>query len=102
MILGSPKSVIIRISFLPVEQYLEAAVYTKSNYMVIEVLRSVHGLRYYSHAGERRVIRWRERVPIIVSQCRAGEAIDWGGASVQPGDYAILWDGVGMMPGCKV
>lgn len=66
--------------------------------MVVELLHPVTGLRFNSAAGERKTIRWRVVTPRIVEQCRAQEAIDWGGAAVQPSGCRVLFDGVGAMP----
>lgn len=70
----------------------------KASRMVVELLHPVVGLRFNSAAGEKKTIVWRREIPRIVAQCRAGEAIDWGGAAVQPSGYRVLFDGVGRAP----
>lgn len=39
-----------------------------------------------------------DTLPRLVRQCHNQEAIDWGGASVQPQDYEILFDGPAPLP----
>ncbi|CAH0355994.1 hypothetical protein [Aquabacterium sp. CECT 9606] len=74
----------------------------QSSFMVIEAVRDITGLRYSTKAGERREIRFgygdASFVPRLVEQARAGQAIDWGGAAVQPGYYRVLFDGPGPLP----
>lgn len=76
----------------------------KSNFFVLRALRGFQGSRFDVSAGETRQIRYGYAeplfVPHVVAQCRKGEAIDWGGAAVQPQDYAILFDGPGPLPAC--
>jgi len=73
-----------------------------ANYLVIRAKRSFSGLRFDTIAGERKCFRFAyenpEFVPRTVAQVRAGEAIDWGGAAVQPQDYEVLFDGAGPLP----
>ena len=73
-----------------------------SNYMVIRAKRSFTGLRFDTAEGERKCFRFGndnpDFVPRVVAQVRAGEAIDWGGAAVQPQDYEVLFDGPGPLP----
>lgn len=73
-----------------------------SNFMIIRARQNIAGHRFNTKAGETMRIRYGyERpdfIPRIVSQCRAGQAIDWGGASVQPQDYEVLFDGPGPVP----
>lgn len=73
-----------------------------SNHMIVRTLRNISGTRFDSQAGELKHIRFGyERpsfVPKLVAQCRKREAIDWGGAAVQPQDYEVLFDGPGPLP----
>jgi hypothetical protein len=52
----------------------------------------VSGSRYDSKIGEERSITWRMETPRVVSQARAKEPIDWGGAMVRFGDYEVIQD----------
>ena len=52
----------------------------------------VRGSRYDSAEGETRTVIWRQNVPRVVAQARAGDAIDWGGATVRAGDYELTQD----------
>lgn len=73
-----------------------------SNHFIIRTKRDISGQRFDTRAGELKHLRFGyERpafVPRLVEQCRNGEAIDWGGASVQPQDYEVLFDGSGPLP----
>ena len=73
-----------------------------SNHLIIRTKRDISGQRFDTRAGELKHLRFGyERpafVPRLVAQCRKGEAIDWGGASVQPQDYEVLFDGTGQLP----
>lgn len=73
-----------------------------SNYMIIRARRNFAGPRFDTRAGECKRIRFGyekpDFVPRIVAQCRNREAIDWGGAAVQPQDYEVLFDGPGPLP----
>lgn len=73
-----------------------------SNYMVIKALKSYNGDRFPVAAGELKRIRFGydkpEFVPRLVAQARAGEQINWGGATVLKDGYAILFDGPGPLP----
>jgi hypothetical protein len=73
-----------------------------SRYMVIRAKRPVSGLRFDTKEGELKRIRYGydkpDTLPRLVRQCRSHEAIDWGGASVQPQDYEILFDGPAPLP----
>ena len=73
-----------------------------ANCLVIRAKRDFSGLRFDTRAGERKCFRFGYEnpafVPRRVAQVRAGEAIDWGGAAVQPQDYEVLYDGAGPLP----
>lgn len=70
--------------------------------MVIEANSSFQGTRFNTCAGDRKIIRYAsdkpDFTPTLVSQARAGQAIDWGGAAVQPQDYKVLFDAIGPLP----
>lgn len=63
-----------------------------TNLAVLRLRVDVRGARYDSKAGEQRTVMWRQSVPRVVAQARAGEAIDWGGAMVHAGDYEMTKD----------
>ena len=63
-----------------------------TNLAVLRLRVDVRGARYDSKAGEQRTVMWRQSVPRVVAQARAGEAIDWGGAMVRAGDYELTKD----------
>lgn len=73
-----------------------------SKHMVIRAKRDFSGLRFDTAAGQTMRIRYGydnpDFVPRTVEQVRAGQAIDWGGAAVQPQDYEVLFDGPGPLP----
>lgn len=73
-----------------------------SNYMVIKALKSYNGDRFPVVAGETKRIRYGYDdpafVPRIVAQARAGEQINWGGATVLKDGYSVLFDGPGPLP----
>lgn len=73
-----------------------------SKYVVIEALREIKGDRFPVQKGELRVIRFGyekpDFVPRTVAQVRAGETIDWGGASVATDAYRLVFDGEGPLP----
>ena len=73
-----------------------------SNHMVIRAKRAFTGLRFDTAAGQTMRIRYGydnpNFVPTVLTQARACEAIDWGGAAVQPQDYEVLFDGPGPLP----
>jgi hypothetical protein len=62
----------------------------RSNVVVLRLRIPVNGSRFNSVAGETRTLIWRQTVPRVVAQSRAGDAIDWGGAMVRFGDYEML------------
>lgn len=62
----------------------------RSKVAVMRLRVPVRGSRHDSAAGETRTLIWRQTVPRVVAQARAGEAIDWGGAMVRCGDYELL------------
>lgn len=68
-----------------------------SNYMVLEALRDINGDRFAVKKGELRRIRFGygapDFIPNVVAQARAGETIDWGGASVFTDAYRVIHDG---------
>lgn len=70
--------------------------------MVIKALKSYNGDRFPVEAGDMKRIRFGydnpEFVPRIVAQARAGEQIDWGGATVLKDGYAVVFDGPGPLP----
>jgi len=66
----------------------------RSKVAVLRLRVPVRGSRYDSAAGETRTLIWRQTVPRVVAQARAGEAIDWGGAMVRAGDYELTKDSV--------
>lgn len=70
--------------------------------MVIRALRSYRGERFDVTAGDLMRIRFgyerKDFVPRIVAQARAGEQIDWGGATVLADGYTVLFDGPGPLP----
>jgi len=70
--------------------------------MIIRVNSDISGQRFDTRAGGLKHLRFGYAspafVPRLVAQCRKGEAIDWGGASVQPQDYEVLFDGPGPLP----
>jgi hypothetical protein len=80
--------------------------------MIIRDKCDITGRRFDTRAGELKHFRFGYEnptfVPRIVGQCRKAQAIDWGGASVQPQDYEVLFDGPGplhpqfktMLAGC--
>jgi hypothetical protein len=61
----------------------------KTNVAVLRLRVPVRGARYDSAVGETRTVMWRQTVPRVVAQARAGEAIDWGGAMVRFGEYEL-------------
>lgn len=66
------------------------------HYMVIRLKRPVFGSRFDSAAGDVRTFRWRkDTAPRVVDAARQRQAIDWGGATVQPDGYEVLADAVG-------
>lgn len=73
-----------------------------SNYMVIKALKSYSGDRFPVVAGDLRRIRFGysdpNLVPRVVVQARAGEQIDWGGATVLNDGYEVVFDGPGPLP----
>lgn len=73
-----------------------------SNFMVIKALKSDQGDRFPIAAGELKRIRFGYDnpafVPRLVAQARAGEQIDWGGATVLEDGYTVLFDGSGPLP----
>ncbi|MEM8519501.1 hypothetical protein [Janthinobacterium sp. CAN_S7] len=73
-----------------------------SNYLVMEALRDINGDRFPIQKGELRSIRFGNEkpdfVPRIVAQARAGETLDWGGASVYTDAYRVVYDGPGPLP----
>lgn len=70
--------------------------------MIIRAKRDISGHRFDTRAGELKHFRFGYEnpnfVPRLVAQCRNGQAIDWGGAHVQPQDYEVLFDGTGPVP----
>ena len=74
-----------------------------SNHMIIRTKRGISGSRFDTRACGLKHFRFGYEdptfVPRLVTQCRNGEAIDWGGASVQPQDYEVLFDRPGPLPG---
>lgn len=68
-----------------------------SNFLIMEALRDIHGDRFSVQKGELRVIRFgyeqKDFVPRVVAQARAGETLDWGGASVYTDAYRVVFDG---------
>jgi hypothetical protein len=73
-----------------------------SNYLVMEALRDIHGDRFAVQKGELRPIRFgyddASFIPRVVAQARAGETLDWGGASVFTDAYQVVFDGSGPLP----
>lgn len=64
----------------------------KTNVTILRLRVPVRGARYDSAPGERRTIMWRQSIPRVVAQARAGEPIDWGGSMVRSGDYEVVSD----------
>lgn len=64
----------------------------KTNVTIIRLRVPVRGTLYDSAVGERRTIMWRQRLPRVAAQARAGEPIDWGGSMVRAGDYEVVRD----------
>lgn len=73
-----------------------------SNYLVLEALRDINGDRFAVKKGELRTIRFGygtpDFIPRVVAQARAGETIDWGGASVFTDAYRVIHDGQKPLP----
>jgi hypothetical protein len=65
----------------------------------MEALRDIHGDRFPVQKGELRQIRFgyddASFIPRVVAQARAGETLDWGGASVFTDTYQVVFDGPG-------
>ena len=79
---------------------------TNKRYLVLQAKRAFNGSRFPVLTGEIRILAWNPAGgpdsdpfnPRLAAQVRAGETIDWGGASVSPQDYSILWDQDGKLP----
>ena len=73
-----------------------------SKFLVIEALRDINGDRFPVRKGELRLIRFGyekpDFIPRVVAQARAGETLDWGGASVFTDAYRVVFDGPGPLP----
>ena len=73
-----------------------------SNYLIMEALRDIQGDRFPVKKGELRTTRFGyekpDFVPCIVAQARAGETLDWGGASVFTDASRVIFDGPGPLP----
>jgi hypothetical protein len=72
-------------------------------HLVLRARRAFKGARFSVAAGEMRFLSWRtltdpDFVPRIAQEVRNGEAIDWGGAAVQSGDYEVVFDGPSPLP----
>jgi hypothetical protein len=64
----------------------------KKNVTILRLRVPIRGSRYDSAPGDRRTIMWRQRLPHVVAQARAGEPIDWGGSMVRAVDYEVVRD----------
>lgn len=68
----------------------------RSTYLVIRALNDYNGSRFPIKIGETRIIRYKHTPEIrirIVNQILKGQAIEWGGATVLPGGYKIVYHG---------